>query len=109
MDLHDLQLKSNAKLQAALDKIVVLSTTNSLYIKDISQKFSVSSSIDLVREKSFENQINKMREGLFPEYKIELVLHMGKFDSAESASKARALRVHCFGFALYEGLKAPKR
>lgn len=87
MDLHELQIQSNAKLQAALDKIVILSTTNNLYIKDITQNFSVSSSIDLIKEKSFVNQINKMRDGHPPQYKIELVLHMGKFDSSKPKSK----------------------
>lgn len=86
MDLHELQLQSNAKLQAALDKIVVLSTTNNLYIKDITQNFSVTSSIDLIKEKSFVNQINKMRDGHPPQYKIELVLHMGRFESPKSNS-----------------------
>jgi hypothetical protein len=59
-----------------------LATTNNLYIKDISQKFSVGSSIDLNKENSFVNQINKMSQGHSPEYTIELVLHMGRAESS---------------------------
>ena len=83
MSRHQLQLQSNQKLQAALDKIVVLSSTNSLYIKNISQKFSVSSNIDLAKEKSFSNQIEKMSQSPSPEYKIELVLYMGRIEQEQ--------------------------
>ena len=74
-------------MQAALEKIVVLAGTNNLFIKDVSQSFSVGSTIDLTRQKSFADQVGKMNRDASPEYTVNLTLHMGRFEPPQVGPK----------------------
>lgn len=82
MSLKSLQQESNKKLQKALDRIVILSSNNNLYIKDISQTFSVLSEINMAHENQLKSKVRNMEEGKNPEYQIKLILHMGKFNNS---------------------------
>lgn len=79
-ELENLRRESNKKLQSTLDRLVSLTAKNDLYIKSISETFSVSTKIDLNSEKDFDDKIERMERGEPPEYEVTFVLKMGKFD-----------------------------
>lgn len=80
MELKILQRESNRKLQSELNKMMMLTSNNNLYIKDITQKFEKVNELVLADEDKPILDIKQIDNVVKAKYRLVMTIDMEQFE-----------------------------